>query len=108
MGDGVHSGALEVKIVATIVIGMVGGLSDLTSVGSGSIIFISLMLLYPNLRGAELVGTDLVQAEPLVSSAAIDHIIVGDFVLGLTASILIGALPAVWVGASLVQSAGRG
>jgi len=109
MGDGVHSGVLEVKIAATIVIGMVGGLLvGLTSVGSGSIIIICLMLLYPNLRGAELVGTDLVQAVPLVSSAAIAHVIVGDFVLGLTASILIGALPAVWVGARLSSKAPDG
>lgn len=107
--DAVHSGPIAVKIVATIVIGMVGGLLvGLTSVGSGSIIIICLMLVYPNLRGAELVGTDLVQAVPLVTSAAIAHIIVGDFVLGLTASILIGALPAVWVGARLSSKAPDG
>jgi hypothetical protein len=98
-----------VKIGATIAIGMVGGLLvGLTSVGSGSIIIICLMLLYPNMRGAELVGTDLVQAVPLVTSAALAHIIVGDFVLGLTASILIGALPAVWVGARLSSRAPDG
>jgi uncharacterized membrane protein YfcA len=107
--DTVHSGPLEVKIGATIAIGMVGGLLvGLTSVGSGSIIIICLMLLYPNMRGAELVGTDLVQAVPLVTSAALAHIIVGDFVLGLTASILIGALPAVWVGARLSSRAPDG
>jgi uncharacterized protein len=105
MTDGIHSGTLE----ATIGIGMVGGLLvGLTSVGSGSIIIICLMLLYPHLRGAELVGTDLVQAVPLVTSAAIAHIIVGDFVLGLTASILIGSLPAVWVGARLSSKAPDG
>jgi hypothetical protein len=66
------------------------------------------MLLYPELRGAHLVGTDLVQAIPLVASAAIAHIIVGDFELGLTASILIGALPAVYVGARLSSRAPDG
>ena len=65
----------------------------LTSVGSGSIIIICLMLLYPMLRGAELVGTDLVQAIPLVAAAALAHILVGDFELALTASILIGVDP---------------
>jgi uncharacterized membrane protein YfcA len=93
-------GAISVKIPQTILVGALGGLLvGLTSVGSGSIIIVCLMLMYPELRGAHLVGTDLVQAVPLVASAAIAHIIVGDFELALTTSILIGALPAVYVGA---------
>ena len=93
-------GAIHVRIPLTIFIGVVGGmLVGLTSVGSGSIIIVCLMLTYPQLRGAQLVGTDLVQAVPLVTSAALAHILVGDFELGLTSSILIGALPAVYVGA---------
>jgi hypothetical protein len=93
----------------TILIGAGGGmLVGLTSVGSGSIIIVSLMLTYPQLRGAHLVGTDLVQAVPLVTSAALAHILVGDFELGLTTSILIGALPAVYVGARLSSKAPDG
>jgi uncharacterized membrane protein YfcA len=92
--------AIDVRIPATLLIGATGGLLvGLTSVGSGSIVIVCLMLLYPSMRAGQLVGTDLVQAIPLVSSAAIAHIIVGDFQLGLTASILIGAIPAVYVGA---------
>ncbi|HUL85655.1 MAG TPA: sulfite exporter TauE/SafE family protein [Actinomycetota bacterium] len=99
-------GAIHVRVLLTIVIGAVGGLLvGLTSVGSGSIIIVCLMLTYPQLRGAQLVGTDLVQAVPLVTSAAIAHIVVGDFQLGLTTSILIGALPAVYVGARLSSRA---
>ncbi len=102
-------GPIHVKIAATIAVGALGGLLvGLTSVGSGSIIIICLMLIYPNLRGAELVGTDLVQAVPLVASAALAHILVGDFELALTASILIGAIPAVWVGARLSSKAPDG
>src|SRR5881397_1416170 len=66
------------------------------------------MLLYPVLRGAELVGTDLVQAIPLVAAAAIAHILVGDFELALTTSILIGSIPAVWIGARLSSKAPDG
>jgi uncharacterized membrane protein YfcA len=103
------AGAIHVKIPLTILVGGLGGLLvGLTSVGSGSIIIVCLMLIYPQLRGAQLVGTDLVQAVPLVASAAIAHIIVGDFELGLTASILIGALPAVYVGARLSSKAPDG
>ena len=102
-------GSIHVRIPATILLGAVGGLMvGLTSVGSGSIIIISLMLLYPQLRGAHLVGTDLVQAVPLVAAAALAHILVGDFELALTTSILIGALPAVYVGARLSSKAPDG
>ena len=55
-----------------------------------------------------VVGTDLVQAVPLVTSAALAHILVGDFELALTTSILIGALPAVYVGARLSSRAPDG
>jgi len=100
---------IHVRIPLTILIGAVGGmLVGLTSVGSGSIIIVCLMLTYPQLRGAQLVGTDLVQAVPLVTSAAIAHMLVGDFQLGLTTSILIGALPAVYVGARLSSKAPDG
>jgi len=101
--------SLAVRIPLTILIGLVGGmLVGLTSVGSGSIVIVCLMLTYPELRGAQLVGTDLVQAIPLVSSAAIAHILVGDFQLSLTASILIGAVPAVYGGARLSSKAPDG
>jgi uncharacterized membrane protein YfcA len=102
-------GDIHVKIPLTIAVGALGGLLvGLTSVGSGSIIIVCLMLIYPQLRGAQLVGTDLVQAVPLVASAAIAHIIVGDFELGLTVSILIGGIPAVYLGARLSSRARDG
>ncbi len=95
-------GEIAVKVVPTIAIGVLGGaLVGLTSVGSGSIIIVCLMLIYPELRGAELVGTDLVQAIPLVTAAAVAHIIVGNLEWGLTASILIGSVPAVYFGARM-------
>jgi uncharacterized membrane protein YfcA len=100
---------ITVRLVPTVLVGILGGfLVGLTSVGSGSIIIVCLMLLYPELRGAELVGTDLVQAVPLVASAALAHIIVGDFVLGLTAAIILGSVPAVWIGARLSSKAPDG
>jgi uncharacterized protein len=104
-----QKGVLLVRPVPTMLVGIAGGLLvGLTSVGSGSIIIITLMLLYPVLRGAELVGTDLVQAVPLVGAAALAHILVGDFELALTVSILIGSIPAVWVGARLSSRAPDG
>jgi uncharacterized membrane protein YfcA len=94
--------AVLVRPVPTMVVGAVGGLVvGMTSVGSGSLIIIALMGLYPTLRASELVGTDLVQAVPLVASAAFGHILFGDFKLGLTGSLLAGAIPGAYVGAKL-------
>ncbi len=110
-GRPVHTAGapIRVRIVLTLLIGILGGfLVGLTSVGSGSIIIVCLMLLYPELRGAELVGTDLVQAVPLVASAALAHIIVGDFELALTTAIILGAVPAVFFGARLSSKAPDG
>jgi uncharacterized membrane protein YfcA len=97
---------LVVKPIPTLFIGISGGLIvGLTSVGSGSLMIIMLLMLYPSLRLSELVGTDLVQAVPLVTSAALGHLLFGDFKLGLTTSILIGSIPGVFVGARLSSRA---
>jgi uncharacterized protein len=96
-------------VPATVVLGLVGGIIvGMTSVGSGSLIIIALMALYPNLKASELVGTDLVQAVPLVASAAVGHIIFGDFHMDLTASMLLGCIPGVWLGAHLSARAPGG
>ena len=80
----------------------------MTSVGSGSLIIIALMVLYPNLKASQLVGTDLVQAVPLVASAALGHLLFGDFQMDLTTSLLLGCIPGVWVGAHLSARAPGG
>jgi len=100
---------VELRTVPTIVVGLIGGLVvGMTSVGSGSLIIIALMSLYPRLKASELVGTDLVQAVPLVASAALGHILFGDFKMDLTTSLLIGCIPGVWVGAHLSARAPGG
>ncbi|HLV66454.1 MAG TPA: sulfite exporter TauE/SafE family protein [Polyangiaceae bacterium] len=91
---------LQVRPLPTLCIGIAGGLVvGVTSVGSGSLMILMLLLLYPAIRLKELVGTDLVQAVPLVASAAIAHLLFGDFKLALTLSILIGSIPGVYLGA---------
>ena len=93
----------------TILVGVLGGLVvGLTSVGSGSLIIITLMVLYPTLTANELVGTDLVQAVPLVASAALGHILFGDFKMEITTSLLLGSIPGVWIGAHLSARAPGG
>ncbi|GAA3172035.1 hypothetical protein GCM10010531_26840 [Blastococcus jejuensis] len=100
---------LHLRPVATVLVGIVGGLIvGMTSVGSGSLIIIALLALYPALSAASLVGTDLVQAVPLVTSAALGHLLFGDFRLDLTAALLIGSLPGVYLGARLSSRAPGG
>jgi uncharacterized protein len=58
-----------------------------------------LLFLYPKIRASQLVGTDLVQAIPLVGAASLGHLLFGDFRLALTTSLLIGSIPGVYLGA---------
>ena len=98
--------AFQLRPLPTVVIGVVGGLVvGMTSVGSGSLMIVLLLVLYPMLRSSELVGTDLVQAIPLVASAAAGHLLFGDFQVGLTASLLVGSIPGVYLGARLSSRA---
>ena len=91
---------LTVKPVPTVLLGVLGGfVVGMTSVGSGSLIIVGLLLLYPMIKSSDVVGTDLVQAVPLVGAAALGHLLFGEVQLGLTASLLLGALPGVYVGA---------
>ncbi|HZZ50410.1 MAG TPA: sulfite exporter TauE/SafE family protein [Pseudonocardia sp.] len=93
---------LVVFPVRTMAIGVIGGFAvGLTSVGAGSVIIALLLMAYPKLRPAQLVGTDIVQAIPLVAAATVGHLLFGDVQFAITTSLLLGALPGVYVGARL-------
>ena len=95
-----------VKRAATVLIGLTGGfIVGMTSVGSGSLMMVMLLLLYPRLSAKRLVGTDLVQAIPLVGAATLSHMLFGHVDFGLTASLLIGCLPGVYFGAKVSSRA---
>src|SRR3984893_13687592 len=90
----------------TVAIGMVGGIVvGITSVGSGSLMIILLLFLYPMLGANQLVGTDLTQAVPLTGAAALGALAFGHVEFGVTASLVIGSVPAVCVVALLSSSA---
>jgi uncharacterized protein len=92
--------AIRVRPLPTVLIGALGGLVvGLTSVGAGSLIIVLLLFLYPKIRASQLVGTDLVQAIPLVAAASLGHLLFGDFRLALTVSLLVGSIPGVYLGA---------
>jgi uncharacterized protein len=97
---------VEVHPARTVAIGMVGGLIvGMTSVGSGSLMIILLLFLYPMLGANQLVGTDLSQAVPLTLAAALGALAFGHVEFGVTTSLIIGSVPAVLVGSLLSSSA---
>jgi uncharacterized protein len=98
--------ASAVRPVPTLLIGIFGGLVvGMTSVGSGSLMIVLLMLLYPTLSAREMVGTDLVQAIPLVAAAALGHLVFGHASFDTTTSVLVGAVPGVYLGAHISSRA---
>lgn len=91
-----------IRPVPTLLVGAVGGLLvGITSVGSGSVIMVALLMLYPTLSPVRLVGTDLVQAVPLVLSAAISNILVNGLDWSLFIPLTIGSVPGCILGAKL-------
>ena len=90
---------LVIRPVPTVLIGMIGGLVvGMTSVGSGSLMIVMLLFLYPMLGAKQLVGTDLTQAVPLTAAAALGALAFGHVEFSVTTSIIIGSIPAVVVG----------
>jgi len=96
---------VHVRPTPTIVIGVIGGvIVGITSVGSGSLMIVLLLFVYPMLGAKQLVGTDLTQAVPLTLAAALGALAFGHIELAVTGSLVIGSVPAVLVGSLLSAS----
>ncbi len=82
----------------TVLFGAMGGyLVGLTSIGSGSIMAIILLLLYP-LAPAVVVGTDIAHATVLSLVTGLAHASQGNVDWGLAGTLLLGSVPGVLVG----------
>jgi uncharacterized protein len=92
-----------IRPLLTLLVGAVGGLLvGITSVGSGSVIMVALLMLYPGLSAVKLVGTDLVQAVPLVFSAAVSNILVNHGVdWSITIPLIVGSVPGTIIGSAV-------
>ncbi len=91
-----------IRPLITLLVGAMGGLLvGITSVGSGSIIMIALLALYPGLSALKLVGTDLVQAVPLVLAAAISNIALNGLEWDLLIPLVLGSVPGTIVGSMI-------
>ncbi len=88
-----------VRPVPTVLVGALGGLLvGITSVGSGSVIMIAMLMLYPGLSAVRLVGTDLVQAVPLVLAAAVSNIALHGLDWGIAIPLIVGSVPGTVLG----------
>ena len=91
-----------IRPLPTLLIGALGGLLvGITSVGSGSVIMIALLMLYPGLSAVRLVGTDLVQAVPLVLAAALSNIALHGLDWSVLIPLVIGSVPGTILGARI-------
>jgi uncharacterized membrane protein YfcA len=91
-----------IRPLATLLVGALGGLLvGVTSVGSGSVIMIALLMLYPGLSAVKLVGTDLVQAVPLVLAAAISNIAINGLDWSILVPLVLGSTPGTMLGSRI-------
>jgi uncharacterized protein len=85
----------------TIVFGAMGGyLVGLTSIGSGSVMAVILLLLYP-IAPAVIVGTDIAHATVLSLVVGIAHMTQGNVEFALAGSLLLGGIPGVLIGSRI-------
>jgi uncharacterized protein len=103
-GNTMSVDAPKIRPIPTLLVGAIGGLLvGITSVGSGSLIMVALLLLYPTLSAVKLVGTDLVQAVPLVLSAAISHVIFSGVEWAVLIPLVVGGSPGTFLGARIAN-----
>ncbi len=88
--------------VLTVLFGsMLGVLITLSSVGAGAIGVTVLILLYPRMPVAKIVGSDIAHAVPLTLIAGLGHLALGSVDLSLLGSLLVGSVPGIIVGSQL-------
>jgi uncharacterized membrane protein YfcA len=84
---------------ATIVVGIaLGVLVSISSVGAGAVGVVALLLLYPQLPIARIIGSDIAHAVPLTLVAGTGHWIIGTVDWHLMGSLLAGSLPGIVIG----------
>lgn len=94
--------APETRRRSVIALGVVVGFCvSLTSIGSGALTVPLLYLLAPHLGLRRLVGSNIAFAAVLIPVSAAGHLGLGDVDLTVSANLLLGSLPGVFVGSKL-------
>jgi uncharacterized membrane protein YfcA len=76
-----------------------GILVSISSVGAGALGVTALILLYPQLPMVRIVGSDIAHAVPLTLVAGLGHWFLGSLDWLLLASLLVGSIPGIGLGA---------
>jgi uncharacterized membrane protein YfcA len=85
--------------INTVLVGMLlGVLVTISSVGAGAIGVVALVLLYPHLPIAKIVGSDIAHAVPLTLIAGVGHWMMGSVDWHIMTSLLVGSLPGIFIG----------
>jgi uncharacterized protein len=88
------------RIVA-VLIGAVGGfIVGLTSVGSGTLFALAMLLAFP-LAARVVVGTDIFHAAALLFVAGFGHLVAGNVELAAMGWLLVGSIPGVLIGSRI-------
>jgi uncharacterized protein len=82
---------------------LLGVLVSISSVGAGAIGVTVLVLLYPELQLARIVGSDIAHAVPLTLIAGIGHWWLGSVDWALLTSLLAGSIPGIMLGSYLTR-----
>jgi uncharacterized membrane protein YfcA len=89
----------ERTLVSTVMVGaLLGILVSISSVGAGAIGVVALVMLYPQLPMAKIVGSDIAHAVPLTLVAGLGHWTMGSVDWHIIISLLVGSLPGIFVG----------
>jgi len=84
---------------ATVLVGAaLGVLVSISSVGAGAVGVTALLLLYPQLPMARIVGSDIAHAVPLTLVAGLGHWATGAIDWRLLGVLLVGSLPGILIG----------
>jgi hypothetical protein len=90
------------KVRATVIVGaLLGVMVTMSSVGAGALGAVTLLFLYPRLKGAEVVATDIAHAVPLTAIAGLGHSTVGSVDWSLLSYLVMGSLPGIYIGSHL-------
>jgi hypothetical protein len=85
--------------IATVVVGAVlGVLVSCSSIGAGAVGVVALIILYPQLPMARIVGSDIAHAVPLTLVAGAGHWLIGSVDWHIMGSLLAGSLPGIVLG----------
>jgi hypothetical protein len=88
----------QVAVITVAVGAVIGLIVSISSVGAGAIGVTALVLLYPKLPAARIVGSDIAHAVPLTLVAGIGHWFLGSIDFGVFTSLILGSVPGILLG----------